>query len=91
MLLKSLRGERRHGIKGPVSQTAGASHDAPSSTWCPREAGAHPYLPSGRRHDLCIAGFQFDDVVKEPVVPTQSGRRRRPANVGLERFLDEFL
>jgi hypothetical protein len=58
---------------------------------CPREAGAHPYLPSGRRHDLCIAGFQFDDVVKEPVVPTHSGRRRRPGNVGLERFLDEFL
>jgi len=56
-----------------------------------QRAGAHPYLPSGRRHDLCIAGFQFDDVVKEPVVPTQSGRRRRPGNVGLERFLDEFL
>jgi hypothetical protein len=39
MLLKSLRGERRHGIKGPVSQTAGASHDAPSSTCVPERPG----------------------------------------------------
>jgi hypothetical protein len=40
MLLKSLRGERRHGIKGPVSQTAGASHDAPSSTCVSESRGA---------------------------------------------------
>jgi hypothetical protein len=39
MLLKSLRGERRHGIKGPVSQTAGASHDAPSSICVPEGPG----------------------------------------------------
>jgi hypothetical protein len=89
MLLRSLR--ENAGMEGASVPNCWREPRCALFDMCPREAGARPYLPSGRRHDLCIAGFQFDDVVKEPVVPTQSGRRRRPGNVGLERFLDEFL
>jgi hypothetical protein len=74
-----------------VSQTAGASHDAPASTCVPERPGRTLICHLEDGTTFVSAGFQFDDVVKEPVVATQSGRRRRPGNVGLERFLDEFL
>jgi hypothetical protein len=91
MLLKGLREVRLHGIKGPVSQAAGASHDAPSSTCVPERPGRTLICHLEDGTTLVSPGSSFDDAVKEPIVPAQSGRRRRPGNVGLERFLNVFL
>ena len=75
MLLKGLRGECRHGIKGPASQPAGARYVRPIRPVSLRGRGA-PLFAIWKTARPWYRRFQFDDVVKEPVVPTLSDAAR---------------
>jgi hypothetical protein len=54
MLLKSLRGRTPAWNQGASVPNCWREPRCARFDMCPREAGAHPYLPSGRRHDVCI-------------------------------------